>query len=242
MTASSVGDQSPLRSAITGELRWVVLAGVIALVLAVALTVAVAATSGPLATDVGIARFVQEWFPVGQFAGGLRSMNNTEALSVGMAIAAVGLWFSGRRRQAVVLVVGFAVLVAFTLGLKFALDRARPDPALIDVRTPGRSPSYPSGHAITSATVFGYLAYIVLVSKVDPLLRAVGVIGAMAMVIGAGVGTIFTGVHWPSDVWGGYLWGVVLVACMIAADRTLARKAPGWPPPRLGGGKWGTAG
>ena len=37
-----------------------------------------------------------------------------------------------------------------------------------------------------------------------------------------GPANVYVGVHWPSDVVGGYAWGAVLVLPLVYADRTLA--------------------
>jgi membrane-associated phospholipid phosphatase len=48
-------------------------------------------------------------------------------------------------------------------------------------------------------------------------------LGALLML--AGVANLYLGVHWPSDVLGGYLWGLVLLLPALAAYDSLRRPA-----------------
>lgn len=83
--------------------------------------------------------------------------------------------------------------------LKEAFGRARPD--LVPHLDSVTSLSYPSGHA-TNAMAILLLAALLLSSK-RPFWIGCAILGAVLI----GISRILLGVHWPSDVIGGFFWG-----------------------------------
>jgi undecaprenyl-diphosphatase len=110
-----------------------------------------------------------------------------------------------RRRDAVVFVVTVLVAEALMEILKLAFHRARPVPFFAERPD---SFSFPSGHALKSA-VF----YILLASLASRYwtVRAAAVLLALLV----GISRIYLGVHYPTDVLGGY---AVAVVCLAAAS------------------------
>jgi undecaprenyl-diphosphatase len=127
----------------------------------------------------------------------------------------------GERREAVVwLAVG--VLVAVVPELIKALS-ARPRPALWPPLLPASGYSFPSGHAVAGMAFYPLLGWLLLRARG---LRAAGY--ALGVLVGAfiGVGRLYLGVHWPSDVAAGWALGA---AFSLAATRWLGRPAPRRP-------------
>ena len=114
---------------------------------------------------------------------------------------------------ALVLTISLFVLLAGDL-LKELVNRPRPDHVLFI--PPPESLSFPSGHSAYAMVLFGLSIYMTgrLVTPVSlkRLLQAVMVVLILTM----GASRVYLGVHWPSDVIGGYLWGfIILVAVAI---------------------------
>jgi undecaprenyl-diphosphatase len=120
------------------------------------------------------------------------------------------------------LAMGLTTLVsAFTSEiLKAFFARVRPDfvPHLDSVT----SAAYPSGHANNAAVV--YILFIMLV----PQARHPGwQLAAAIMIIVTGLSRIMLGVHWPTDVIGGWMLGTAfaLMAAAVIVWRQHQRKA-----------------
>lgn len=106
------------------------------------------------------------------------------------------------RRAAALIIMSVPILAGVTNSLlKEAFARARPDivPHLDSIG----NLAYPSGHA-SNAMAFFLLAALIIATKHPLLWRSVAV--ALALLIGAS--RLALGVHWPSDVIGGWLWGM----------------------------------
>ena len=132
-------------------------------------------------------------------------------LGGGLGIAAWLGWRGHRWRGAVL---GAAVLAERMVidGMKLLIDRARPSFDLHPVVT--HSSSFPSGHAGNSMAVFLSIALI----AVPRAHRTPAVIIALLASLLIGSTRPYLGVHWPSDVIGGWVLGaaIAIVAWSIA--------------------------
>ncbi len=194
---------------------WVVLFGA-----AVALSVA-AAAQDRLPGDLRLMDVVQGlpgWLE--PLAEALRAVTATEVvLVVGVAAAAV-LWFAGYRAHAAALAAGLIVLPLLQSGIKDVVDRPRPDPAVVDIRAGFTSPSFPSGHVMSGTYLYGYLLVFALLRWGRPLWGRVAAAALAVVLVFNGFANIYEGVHWPSDVLGGYLWASVLLVPAVAGAET----------------------
>jgi undecaprenyl-diphosphatase len=57
-------------------------------------------------------------------------------------------------------------------------------------------------------------------------LKRVAQVGAVVLILLIGISRVYLGVHWPSDVVGGYLVGGLILAVLVLLHRR-ARDAPG---------------
>jgi len=144
-------------------------------------------------------------------------------LGTGGAVAVV-LWVMGRRRQALLLGLGLVVLPLLQHGLKQLVDRPRPTPDLVELRAGFSSPSFPSGHVMSAALLYGFVLYVLLRIALPRLLK-VALLGWCAfMLFVSGPANVYVGVHWPSDVVGGYAWAAVLLVPLVYADQVMGRR------------------
>ena len=75
--------------------------------------------------------------------------------------------------------------------------------------------SYPSGHAMISVAVYGYFLYYVKKNIKNKKLKNILIILLYALIIGIGLSRIYVGVHYPSDILGGYLIGLCIQSLVI---------------------------
>jgi undecaprenyl-diphosphatase len=99
--------------------------------------------------------------------------------------------------------------------------RARPD--LASAIAEARWYSFPSGHAMGSFITFGTLAYLVLRQPWPWAAKSAGLAVAMTMVLLVGLSRVYLGVHWASDIVGGWSAGTVWMAFAVAAFELLVR-------------------
>jgi membrane-associated phospholipid phosphatase len=133
-------------------------------------------------------------------------------------------WHLGRaeRREALAwLAVGAFVGLAPEL-LKALV--ARPRPTLWPWLLPTSGYSFPSGHAVAGMAFYPLLGWLLL--RARGLSRVGFALGAL---VGAfvGVGRLYVGVHWPSDVLAGWSLGL---GASLAAVSWLARARPAASP------------
>jgi membrane-associated phospholipid phosphatase len=79
--------------------------------------------------------------------------------------------------------------------------------------------SFPSGHAIASVVVYGFVAYMLLLALKRQSQRVLVIAGFVTIVIAIGFGRIYIGAHYFSDVLAGYAVGVAwLRACVTGCE------------------------
>jgi undecaprenyl-diphosphatase len=146
-----------------------------------------------------------------QLAIGISFIGQPQVLFVVCLILVVGLWFK-RRAEAVALAIAGLGAVGLNFVLKDAFARARPElwQRIVDVRYY----SFPSGHAMVSMVIYTFIGYLLIAH----LRQGRFLVAALAVVlIGAiGLSRLYLGVHWPTDVLGGYAAGFVWVmTCVV---------------------------
>ncbi|MGA4843472.1 phosphatase PAP2 family protein [Streptomyces sp. G45] len=140
----------------------------------------------------------------------------------------VVLWLAAQRAWWLALCLAAATLVGSLLqqGLKAAVDRARP--VWPDPVDSAHYAAFPSGHAMTAAVVCGLLLWLLRVYAVGVLVWRVGLAVAVVSVVGVGLTRVWLGVHWATDVVGGWILGALVVAVAVAAYERYA-PAEAWP-------------
>ena len=127
-------------------------------------------------------------------------------------------WLLGRRADAAVALL-ILVAEAANLGFKELVDRPRPPFSLLE-SAPGR-PAFPSGHALHAVLLFGLLLALVTEHVRTPRLRW-ALQGSLAfMILAVGASRVYLGVHWPSDVLGGYLVGIFCLLTLLWARKMM---------------------
>ena len=115
----------------------------------------------------------------------------------------------------------FLVLPAEGLHLliKLLVDRPRPEfPILIS--TPSL-PSFPSGHALHALLFFGLLL-VVAWGLIGARWLKIATAGLLGMaILACGASRVYLGVHWPSDIIGGYIFAGIGMAAILWTSKKL---------------------
>ncbi|MBS2963170.1 phosphatase PAP2 family protein [Actinocrinis puniceicyclus] len=139
-----------------------------------------------------------------------------------VVVLAVVLWLRRAHRLALWAAVTLAGGALIDVVLKAAVGRARPHFVHPVALAPGGS--FPSGHAFTSALAAGVVLLWAL-----PLLSRRGKVAAWVLAVLVpllvGVSRVALGVHWVTDVVGGWLLGAGLVAATSAAFETWRQRS-----------------
>lgn len=123
-----------------------------------------------------------------------------------------------RRAAATLALASFGALIGNGL-LKLAVHRARPD--LIPGRPTVFTTSFPSSHSMLSAAVFFTVAALVAAASDSIALRRFAFVMAAVGTGLVGASRVYLGVHWPTDVLGGWVAGLFCAwaAWQIAGPR-----------------------
>lgn len=112
-------------------------------------------------------------------------------------------------------------VVASTL-LKAGFDRPRPD--LVDHGQVVYTASFPSGHSMLSAIAFLTLGALVAGAQKDRSMRLYILSLAAILTVSVGISRVYLGVHWPSDVLGGWAAGTGWALTCWAVSQHLRRR------------------
>ena len=143
------------------------------------------------------------------------------AFSFLLAAAAAGwLVHQGLRRPAVVLTAIIVMETAVVHLTKWAVHRPRPVlPSDLQTLADASSYSFPSGHVVFAVTFFGGLAYLLARHWKRtgwPRWTTLALLLAPAALMGPA--RVAAGIHWPSDVLGGYLLASLAVLLLVWLD------------------------
>ncbi|WP_217231207.1 phosphatase PAP2 family protein [Streptomyces anulatus] len=141
-----------------------------------------------------------------------------------IAAVVVALWWRGARPLALWLAATSLIASLLQQGLKAAVGRERPQwPDPVDS---AHYAAFPSGHAMTAVVSCGLLVWLLRLYGAGSVARGAVLAVAVVSAVGVAATRVYLGVHWLTDVVGGALLGVAVVALSAAgyARYTAARE------------------
>jgi undecaprenyl-diphosphatase len=171
---------------------------------------------------------------LGQAMGDITALGGMTVLGLMSIMATIYLFLSRQRAIAVFTFLSIGGGWLMSSLLKLGVARPRPDivPHLVDVH----SLSFPSGHAMLSAAT--YLTLGALLSRAQPYRSTrIFLIGsALFLTFIIGLSRVYLGVHYPTDVLGGWCAGATwALGCWLLARRyiSVTPDPPKGPEPEL---------
>lgn len=132
-------------------------------------------------------------------------------------VTATVLWLTRRPWLMVGLLTSVSGSIAFTTLGKLAFHRPRPIEAVLVEH----SYSFPSGHATIAVAFYGFLGYLLIRDSATWQRRVNWFFATLVLVLLIGLSRLILGVHYLSDVWGGYLVGALWLIIGISLNEWL---------------------
>lgn len=152
------------------------------------------------------------------------SLLGSVVLAVILAIAIVWYFVKKDRWRAALVAAAGGGGTLLNMLLKTIFHRGRPEVASEFVHR--ASWSFPSGHAMESTVGYGILAYLLIAHVHGTAKRRAFVLATIILVGLIGFSRVYLGVHYMSDVIGGFLAGGVWLLVCISGDRFARRELP----------------
>jgi len=137
-----------------------------------------------------------------------------------------------QRRRWLSIFINLAISITLTLGLKQMY--ARPRPAVILPLVTESGFSFPSGHSMAAAAFYGFIIYLISQSDLKLAVKRLMSILMVLLIALIGFSRVYLGVHYLSDVIGGFLISslylivfTAFVNAYIDHDETLSARLAG---------------
>ena len=135
---------------------------------------------------------------------------------------------AAQRYRLVGLLLGSALAATlFSALVKMAVSRMRPQRVEHMVAT--TSASFPSGHALLSAAIILTIGGLMAFAARRPAERKVIMATALVVTGSVGLSRIWLGVHWPSDVLAGWMFGMACAAITLWLAKQIDRQGASVP-------------
>jgi undecaprenyl-diphosphatase len=102
--------------------------------------------------------------------------------------------------------------------LKHIIGRERPLNGLVDE---GASFSFPSNHSVLAVSMYGFLVFLVCRSALPQKYKILLYIVFSGLIVLVGASRLYLGVHYLTDVLGGYVLGFIFVLISTKVVRTI---------------------
>ncbi|HEX3067490.1 MAG TPA: phosphatase PAP2 family protein [Thermoanaerobaculia bacterium] len=144
------------------------------------------------------------------------------AIGSAAGITALMMWRKGRRDDAWTVVVSTGGAMAINTILKNIFQRQRPIERARRIKLPG-SHSFPSGHSLLSAATYPIVAHHLVQNESVATQTVVHTLAGLT-ILSVGFSRVYFGVHFPSDVFGGFAAGIGWLGLTSLSHSLMAEK------------------
>lgn len=127
------------------------------------------------------------------------------AIGTAAGITAIAMLRRGRRDEALTVVISTGGAMAINTLLKNVFQRQRPQELARRIKLP-KSHSFPSGHSLLSAATYPIVAHHLVEHRSVATQAVVHTLTGL-IILSVGFSRVYFGVHFPSDVFGGFAAG-----------------------------------
>lgn len=148
-----------------------------------------------------------------------------DVLPLTLVALVVALWEMSRRHyiRSFVMAGSLVAMPAFFL-IKETVRRARPVAEFV-TQQGLQGYSFPSGHATGTMAVYGMIA-VLAYSHLKGLARSIVVGGCVLIIVVVSLTRVNLGAHFPTDVFAGWLLGLVIISLLRSLSLYLAKRNP----------------
>lgn len=124
-------------------------------------------------------------------------------------VGVICFYFLVKKRYSIIVLLIFNLYGSrfFNQFLKMMIMRERPSIRMIDVT----EYSFPSGHAMNNFSLFGFLLFLVLVSRMKKTIKVVTSIFLALLILSISFSRLYLAVHYPTDILAGWCGGGLVV-------------------------------
>lgn len=209
--------QSKIKIKLKGNLKWIIFFCVIAIFIVLSKRVLAREV---FAFDEVITTFVSR-FQTPTLTNILKLITDLMSIPALIVICLIVYLIPVSRKNGNVVVLNLITVASINAILKILFARERPfDNALIEEV----GYSFPSGHSMTSMAFFGLFIYLIYHSKLrkEEKIITIGLFSCLIFLIG--ISRIYLGVHYPSDVIGGFVLSIAYLILFTQVVKIRRRK------------------
>ncbi|MEH2415316.1 phosphatase PAP2 family protein [Nostoc sp.] len=142
------------------------------------------------------------------------NLGNPSTVVIVAGITVLLLWWRRYREEAKIFLIACLGALILNTGLKLFFSKPRPE--LWHRLISETSFSFPSGHALGSMVLYGFIAYELATHY--PHFAKVIYSLAVILIAAIGISRLYLGVHWPTDIIAGYgvgfLWLMICITML----------------------------
>ena len=157
-----------------------------------------------------------------QFMEAVTLLGTHAAIGTAAGVTALAMLREGRRDDAWTVVVSTGGAMAINTILKNIFQRQRPQELARRIKLP-KSHSFPSGHALLSAATYPIVAHHFVQHRSLATQALVHTLAGLT-ILGVGFSRVYFGVHFPSDVLGGFAAGFGWLGLTSLSHTVVERK------------------
>lgn len=193
------------------NIKWIVFG--IAVIIFATLAVLVTKNPGPLALDNEVYNFISEFLIKDFFTPVVKIITKLSGTIFLITVAVLVLVFIKNKKQGLAVAVNLALAPLTNQIVKQFFRRPRPDLSFRLIEETGFS--FPSGHSMTSMAFYGFFIYLVYNNVKNKTVKWLLITLLSLVIVSVGFSRIYLGVHYTSDVLGGFAEGIAYLVLFI---------------------------